>query len=91
MIGFIVLIGIAWEYHVNISAVYHWNKEHIMKLKAETMNFGYLISIGSGLLGVSFRLVIDPCGPGWDLLHHMRTISDWTILEIYMGVDQNLL
>ena len=63
MKGSIVYIVISWEYHVNIWVVYHWNKERIMKLKAENMKFGYLNSIGSGLLGVSSQLIIDPCGP----------------------------
>ena len=67
MIGSIVNTVISGDYHVNKKwVVYHLNKESIMKLKAENMKFGYLISIGSGLLGVSSvssQLIIDPCGP----------------------------
>ena len=63
MKGSIVNIVISGDYHVNIWVVYHWNKESIMKLQADNMKFGYLISIGSGLLGVSSQLIIDPCGP----------------------------
>ena len=87
MIGFIVLIGIEWEYHVNISAVYHWNKEHIYN---ETQSWNEEFWVPDFYWKwITWGFI--PTSPGWDLLHHVRTVSDWTILEIHMGMDQNLL